>query len=201
MSQEKEKIINFCREEFFKNGLKNVTMDYVAKNLKISKKTIYKLFSSKDELIMSVIDNFTATVREGYIDIVSSDETTIVKLKKVYFFIVNFLLKAGDNWIKEIKYYNPQIWEKIDNFRTALMYEQLGKIIEQGKREEVIVDIPNEIIITVLISGARGVINPEFLLHNNFSANVAATHTLTILFNGIFTKKGRKILKEIKLGE
>jgi len=94
MSQEKEKIINFCREEFFKNGLKNVTMDYVAKNLKISKKTIYKLFSSKDELIMSVIDNFTATVREGYIDIVSSDETTIVKLKKVYFFIVNFLLKA-----------------------------------------------------------------------------------------------------------
>ena len=198
---DKEKILKFCGEEFFRSGLKNVTMDFVAQNLKMSKKTIYKIFDSKDELIEQVISGFLQNVKENFTDIVSSDETTVVKLQKIYRFMLNFLLKAGDNWIKELKYYNPSIWEKIDKFRTELMFENISKIIEQGKREEVIVDRPNEIIVTVMVSAARGVVNPDFLLHNNFSANQAAGQTISILLNGILTKKGRKIFKELKSGE
>ena len=101
---DKEKILKFCGEEFFRSGLKNVTMDFVAQNLKMSKKTIYKIFDSKDELIEQVISGFLQNVKENFTDIVSSDETTVVKLQKIYRFMLNFLLKAGDNWIKELKY-------------------------------------------------------------------------------------------------
>ncbi len=47
----KDKIINKAKEMFLKLGFKSITMDDIACEMCISKKTIYKYFSNKDTLI------------------------------------------------------------------------------------------------------------------------------------------------------
>ena len=55
----REKIIELISEKFFREGFSRTTMDEIATDLHMSKKTIYKFFSSKEELLnMSNFDLF-----------------------------------------------------------------------------------------------------------------------------------------------
>lgn len=64
----KEKIIARATEMFLKYGCKSITMDDIANDMGISKKTIYKYFINKEVLIMDA----TETVHQHVIDIISS---------------------------------------------------------------------------------------------------------------------------------
>ena len=51
----KEKILTGCKELFSRYGIKNITMDEIAKQLGISKKTIYQEFPDKDSVVHSLM--------------------------------------------------------------------------------------------------------------------------------------------------
>jgi AcrR family transcriptional regulator len=50
------RIIESAEEMFFRYGIKSITMDDIAKQLGMSKKTIYQHFSDKDKLVESLIN-------------------------------------------------------------------------------------------------------------------------------------------------
>src|SRR5690606_41757286 len=54
-NQEREKILNRIRELYLTEGFYKTSMDSVAARLRISKKTIYKYFPSKEKLIHEVV--------------------------------------------------------------------------------------------------------------------------------------------------
>ena len=56
--KEKEKISNYSQEVFFKSGFYKITMDEIAQGLRISKKTIYKYFPSKKNLLEAIVNSF-----------------------------------------------------------------------------------------------------------------------------------------------
>jgi len=58
MNEEKEKIISFASQKFIREGFYKTTMDEIASEMRMSKKTIYKNFSSKEELVKAVAKNF-----------------------------------------------------------------------------------------------------------------------------------------------
>jgi len=56
--EEQNKIIELTEEKFFRDGFYKTTMDEVASELKMSKKTIYKFFPSKDDLVTAIARHF-----------------------------------------------------------------------------------------------------------------------------------------------
>jgi len=201
MKNEENRIIFVAREIFFKNGFHKTSMDEIAKELKISKKTIYKYFKTKEELITRIQKDFESQNKEGLNKIISSDENTILKLRKLANFISDIYLKIGVKWANDLKVYYPEIWENIEKRRQENITSTFGKILVQGKKENFIVDKPNEIIVQTFTSGLTGVVNPEFLIKNNFSASEAFNIVFDILISGILTKKGRKLYKSTKKRE
>ena len=61
---EKDKIIEYCSSRFFRDGFYYVTVDQIASELRISKKTIYKYFASKDDLVEAVTNNLMKEVKD-----------------------------------------------------------------------------------------------------------------------------------------
>lgn len=57
-----QKIVDFCTDKFLKNEFYYVTVDQIATELRISKKTLYKYFSSKGELVETVAFNLLNVV-------------------------------------------------------------------------------------------------------------------------------------------
>ncbi len=201
MNTEKEKIISFCTRKFLAEGFIKITMDEIASEMKMSKKTIYKNFNSKDEIVAQVIESFTLAVGEKIDEIVSGNFDSLTKVLKIGEVILETVLRTSDKWMSDLNSADRKFWQQVEDFRTKTILKNFNIIITQGKKEGLIIDEPTILLITILISAIRSTVNPEFIVNNNLSAQEAGRKTLNILIMGILTKKGRKVFKKYISGK
>jgi AcrR family transcriptional regulator len=194
------KILEFCETYFMRHGFHKTTMDEIAKELRISKKTIYKHFSSKDDLVRAVFIRIRNDLSNQVETIINGDGDTIVKLYKISGLFSRRVATITNKWLSDLQFYAPDVWREIEDFRVKMMQKNMVMLVEQGKTEGLMSDYPTVIIMGVLISSIQGVVNPEFILNNNISLNRAGEMTLDIVFSGVLTKKGRKLFKQYKSG-
>jgi AcrR family transcriptional regulator len=194
------KILEFCETYFMQNGFHKTTMDDIAKELRISKKTIYKHFSSKDELVRAVFVRIRNDLSGQIEGIVNGEGDAIIKLYNISKLFSARIATITNKWLNDLQFYLPDVWREVEEFRVKMMQKNMTVLVEQGKSENLINDLPTAIIMGVLISSVQGVVNPEFILHNNISLHKAGQMTLEIVFTGILSKKGRKLFKQYNLG-
>lgn len=190
--EDQEKIIEHTEEKFFRDGFYKTTMDEIASELRMSKKTIYKFFPSKDDLVHAIAKFFMNRMKSKIVPALQSDKNAIEKLGD----LINILAKASEKIsaarMEELKRYYPALWNEIDNFRTEMMFGNITKVIDQGKKEDLFVDYPTNIIMHVLVASVRSIVNPDFIMNNNYSIIEAARYAFRIVISGILTDKGKK---------
>jgi len=194
--EDRTKIVEMTEEKFFRDGFYKTTMDEVASELKMSKKTIYKFFPSKEDLIMAIAKHFMEGLKNKVVPALSSDKNAIEKLAELNGILAKVSQKISTNRMDEIKTYFPNLWNEIDNFRTKMMFLNITKVIDQGKAEGLFIDYPTPIVMNTLVSSVRSIVNPEFILNNNFSIAEAAINVFKVVIGGIVTDKGRKIFNK-----
>lgn len=190
--EEIEKILSLGEKKFFREGFYKTTMDDVATELRMSKKTIYKYFPSKHDLVDAIANRFTERMKGKIVPLLESDKNAVEKIIELISLMSKTATKMGDKIFAELKNHLPTVWQRVDKFRTEMMYANLSKVIDQGKSEGLIEDYPTPLIMNILVNAVRSTINPEFILNNNFSMKVAAQTTFKIIMNGILTEKGKK---------
>jgi len=194
--EDQNKIIEMTEEKFFRDGFYKTTMDEVAFELKMSKKTIYKFFPSKEDLVIAIAKHFMEGVRGRILPALDSDKNAIEKLAELNNVLAKISEKVSSKRMDEIKTYFPSLWNEIDSFRTKMMFANITKVIDQGKAEGLFIDYPTPIIMNTLVSSVRAIVNPEFILNNNFSIKEAALYTFKVVIGGIVTEKGRKVFNK-----
>ena len=199
MTPEKHKILLSASEKFFREGFNKVSMDELAKEMRISKKTIYKYFSSKSEIIALSVETLQFNLKRILEQIISQDSSSIEKIVQMSNTLLDVAFKVSDKWLDDLRLYSPDLWNGIEEFRTKTFMSTFGRILDQGKEEGLIIDRQNIIVLTVMFGGIRSVINPDFLLNNNFSATDAGKISLDIVISGILTEKGRIIFNKTKM--
>ena len=196
--KEINRILEMGEEKFFSEGFHKTKMDDIAAELKISKKTIYKFFTSKQELAHAVAKLFMEKMKNMIVPALSSNKNAIEKLND----LISILAKTSDRinpkTFDEIRLHFPEIWNEVDEFRTKMMFGNITKVIDQGKTERLFIDYPTPIVMNMLVASVRSVVNPEFILHNNFSLIEAASTAFQIMIGGIITEKGKKLLTKNK---
>ncbi len=191
--REKDKIIEFSKNTFLKNGFHKVTMDEIASGLRISKKTIYKYFQSKNELVNAVVRIYQKNIKKQLNEAVDSKENSILKMKALAEFMAEFSINIDKRMLYDLQAYRPELWKKIDNFRIHVIEEIWINIINAGKKEKNIINKPNDIIITIILGSIKEIINPVFLLNHSYSMKQAFEITFEIILSGILTEKGKKL--------
>lgn len=201
LNTEQQKILGFCRNYFLENGFYKTTMDEVAAQLRMSKKTIYKYYPTKEDLVRETINEFLGFHKINISKIVNSNSNAVTKLNEIFIYLGKLISRLNEKFVRDLQTQMPDLWKDIDAFRTKHMTINIGKIIEQGKKEGVFVDKTSAIITGVFISAVRGVINPEFIMNNKFSIKMALEETIEIILSGITTEKGKKIFNRLHLGD
>jgi AcrR family transcriptional regulator len=194
--EEQNKIIEHTEEKFFRDGFYKTTMDEIATELRMSKKTIYKFFPSKDDLIMAIAKHFMNRMKSKIVPALSSDKNAIEKLAELINILAKGSEKISTKRMEEIKRHYPGLWIEIDRFRTEMMFGNITKVIDQGKKEGLFIDYPTNIVMYVLVASVRNIVNPDFILNNNFSIIEAARYAFRIIIGGIVTDKGKKIFNQ-----
>jgi AcrR family transcriptional regulator len=194
--KEKNKIIELGEEKFFREGFYKTTMDDVAAELKMSKKTIYKFFPSKEVLIAAIAKHFMNTMKSRIVPVLNSDKNAIEKLEDLVKILAKTSVRISPKMFEEMQRHFPFLWNEIDKFRTEMMFGNITKVIDQGKKEGLFLEYPTPIVMNMLVASVRSVVNPEFILNNNFSIAEAAVTAFKIMIGGILTEKGKKIFNK-----
>lgn len=132
----KEKIISKASDMFLKLGFKSITMDDIAGEMCISKKTIYKYFCNKEILVEESTARIHKKVHQIIDDIVAKNYNAIeenFEIRKMF----KEMFKASDTSpIYQLKKHYPQIYEKVMsreiNECTKCFRQNIEKGIEQG---------------------------------------------------------------------
>ena len=198
--KEKELIIKYAGKMFYKEGFRKISMDEISAGLRMSKKTIYKYFPTKDNLIESLLDYECETHLINEIAILGQNTGVIKMMLQIVEYNMNGISKYSEKWINDLQNFKPELWEKYMQFKHDEHDIYLNKLVLRGRKEKLIKDIPLELIIIGVESIVKNVINSDFLINNNMSLNQVLFYTIDILISGILTEKGVKIYnKEKKL--
>jgi AcrR family transcriptional regulator len=197
----KEKILEIARQKFFTEGFVKTSIDEIAREYHISKKTIYKYFKSKDDLLTNVVKHFAEKNTEYIIKIMETEKNSIEKLVDVLNLIQNTMSNLSVKYINEVKTHKPKLWNYIEKYRKENLERIVHQTIEDGKKDGLFEDVDPEIVFRVFYGAIRNVLMPEFLITTPISRNYAVKKTFDILLNGILTNEGRKLYKRQKRGD
>jgi AcrR family transcriptional regulator len=171
-------------------------MDEVASELRMSKKTIYKFFPSKEDLVMAIAKHFINRMKNKILPALNSDKNAIEKLEELISILAGASEKISPKRMEEMKRHFPSLWNEIDKFRTEMMFGNITKVINQGKKEGLFLDYPTSIIMNMLVASVRTIVNPDFILNNNFTIIEAARSAFKTIIGGIVTEKGKKVFNQ-----
>ena len=200
MDTEKQKILNESTKVFMKEGFYKTPMDEIAKQLRISKKTIYKYFDSKEILVKEVVHNFLLQNKDIIQNILDSDDDAVNKAFKLFQNLGKLLISIRNKWLEDIQGHYQDLWKEIDEFRTKMMLANIARLINQGKSEGYIVDYPTDIIVMFFVSSIRGIINPDFIIQRKLEPESIMRPTINLLMNAILTEKGKEIFNKLHTG-
>ena len=192
----KDYIISGADKLFCQYGFKSVTMDDIAKNLGVSKKTIYQNFKDKNELINILIRDRIVSQDLQMHKCFLESENAVQELYLSMQDMDYFLATMNPMLFYDLQKYHQEAWRKFMAFKE----EEIGKTIlnnlERGKRE----GFYREEINTEIITRARlDQVDLVFTQNGHYDTNKYSLSSIMVeitrlfLF-GICNKDGRKLI-------
>jgi AcrR family transcriptional regulator len=121
------KILEEAKQLFMRIGIKSVSMDDIAQVLHISKKTIYKSFKDKRDLVNHVIDekiNFEKATLKKY---ALSNKNAIQRMIDFSRYISQSKKDLNPTMIYDMQKFYPDQWAKMEEFRTDYFKDTVKK--------------------------------------------------------------------------
>ncbi len=131
----KDKIINKAKEMFLRLGFKSITMDDIACEMCISKKTIYKYFSNKDVLIEQSVELVHKEVHETIDKIVSKNFNAIEENFEIKRMFREMFRSAESSPIYQLKKHYPEVYAKALSTQIEVCETCFRENILKGIRE------------------------------------------------------------------
>lgn len=192
----KEKIINKAEEMFLTLGFKSVTMDDIANELGISKKTIYVHFANKTKLVDAVTFNVFEHVCDGIDCICDQSDNPIEELYDIKLFVLNYLKKEKTSPQFQLKKYYPQIYQRLQVKQFEKMHDSVKESIQKGVdtglfRNNIDVDF----ISRLYFNGMSGIKDENIFPQSKFSMDYLMESYLEYHLRAICSPKGLEVLK------
>ncbi|WP_342513149.1 TetR/AcrR family transcriptional regulator [Sporosarcina sp. FSL K6-1522] len=183
----KTRIINAFIEETRNNGIK-FTMDDLAKRLGISKRTLYEHFSSKVEILDSIIDITLAEFDEQTRRIVENAELTLLeKIRKTIVVVPKYNDFYDLRILEQLKRSYPAQWERVH--QELNQWDDLKELLEEGMRTHVIKPMNIEMLMKLVIDAANATLDRQFFLQNSISVTEALESIVDVLLTGMIQEK------------
>lgn len=194
----REKIIDKATEMFLNLGFKSVTMDDLAHEMGISKKTIYSHFKNKTDLVQQTAMTMSNFITCGIDDIVASQKNPIEELYEIKKFIMVHLKDERSSPLYQLQKYYPKIYNALKEVQFDCTHRCVAKNVIRGM--DMGIYRPNlnvEFVSRIYFSGITSIKDNTMFPTEIFSKTELLDYYLEYHLRGIVTPNGRKILNSI----
>ena len=189
----KERILAAATAMCFKYGIRSVTMDDLAKELGISKKTIYQHFEDKDEVIHQLMKAEMQKDKCDWEELDKISKNVLDKMVKTLDLLRKSLKGMNPVLIFDIKRYHPRAWALFQSHKHNYILDKITKEINQGIEEGLFrADLNVELMARYRLEQVDLGFNPEVFPSEKFELSEVQTTLMDHFIRGILTEKGLK---------
>jgi TetR/AcrR family transcriptional regulator, cholesterol catabolism regulator len=194
----KDNIVLKSRNLFLKYGIKSVAMDDIARELGISKKTLYQHFETKNDLIKSVAEYNLANDIQMVGKIQSTAKDAIDEMFLVASHVIEEIMSIqSPTLIFDLQKYYPEMWQLFEHFQNEQISNHIRQNIERGIKEGLYRAEVNATIISKIYAGSSlCVIDEKMFSQKEFDKVKLFKEFFVYHIRGLATAKGLKLLEK-----
>lgn len=191
----KDRILAKSRDLFMKYGVRSVSMDDIASEMGISKKTIYQYFADKEALVVEVIECKICESETRCDFDKHAAENAIDELFRAMEMTEQMFRTMNPAVLLDLKKYHPRAFEKVQKHKNEYIYQTIRNNLERGIREELYrPEINLDIIARYRIESMLLPLDPVFYSGNEVTLADVEQQLLEHYLFGIVSLKGYKLV-------
>jgi AcrR family transcriptional regulator len=195
----KERILLRGHELFNKYGIRSVSMDDLAAQLGMSKKTLYQYYTDKDELVDAV---FVAMMDQNQTQCKldrQHSENPIHEVFLAFDMVQDMFANMNPSVLFEMQKYHPATFRKFQEYKNGFLYQMIRTNIEAGIKEELYrPDIDVDVVTRYRIHSIMLAFDSETFPSNRTRLVHIEQQLLEVFMYGLATAKGQKLIQKYK---
>lgn len=194
-----EKILKTSLELFFKYGIKRVTMDDIAKELGMSKKTIYQFYKEKDDLVNQMCEIELIKHQKKFDEVIIQSKNPIHEIMLISQNISEMLQNVNPMFFLDLQKFHPAAFMKFQSFKEECALKDILANIKKGKEDGFYrPDIHEEFAAKLRLAQIDMLFFGNYYTFDKISFTKAHELILDIFIYGICTIKGHKLINEYR---
>lgn len=191
-----QRILTAARRYFFTHGCRGVTMDDLAEELGMSKKTLYASFPSKAALLKAVLlDKFRSV--EADLDRITSECSSDVPgaLHQLLACVQRHTEEIQPPFVRDIRREAPEMFKLVESRRRDVIQRYFGRLFSEGRSAGIFrKDIPAKLVIEILLGAVQAIMNPPKMAELGLTPKSGFSAIITVILEGAITETGRSEL-------
>ncbi len=189
----RRRMVDGARRHFFAHGFRRVTMDDLAGELGMSKKTLYACFPSKMDLLREAIQLKLEEVDAGFASITANpSDHFLADLHAFLACIRHHSEEIKPDFVRDMERESPELFALIQNRREEMIRLHFKKLIAHGRSEGIVrKDISVTLIIEILLGAMEAILNPRKMVQLNLTPKTAFAAIIRIVLEGVIVRNGR----------
>ena len=158
----RQRIVEAARAHFFSHGFRSVTMDDLAEELGVSKKTLYAYFPGKFDLLEAVLADKFASVEATLKEVTRAHPHDFpATLHELLAGTQRELNEIKPPFVRDMRQKAPQVFKVVERRRAALIQRHFGNLFVEGQRAGMVrKDVPAKLMIEILLAMVQSIMNP-----------------------------------------
>lgn len=188
------RVLRTAHDLLFTYGYPAFTMDALAHELGMSKKTLYVHFTSKEAIMERIIDLLGGALRIKMEAVLANPDLRFTeKISGVSGAASSTLARMSPAMLRDLQRFAPALHQKIDDIRTRTIPIIFGRLLRDGIAEgKVRADIDPTFAVEFWLQAIRGLVQPAVLERTQLTLPQTLQRGLNLFFSGVLTPAGRK---------
>lgn len=200
--QVKDKILEGAEKLFFQYGVRSVSMDDVARELSMSKKTLYQYFTNKDELVSEMARAYMLQEKGEYCNIANTTKNAIEELFNISVCLREHMEKMNPSLMYDLQKYHASAWQHFLDYKNEFIRGTVIENIRRGKKEgHYRSEIDEEILSILRVETIQMVFNESVFPKAKFHFPTVQMQVFDHFVHGLLTEKGTQLYKQYQSQE
>lgn len=199
----KQQILTKSEELFLRYGLKSVTMDDIARELGVSKKTLYQYVVNKTDLIEQIFQQSFEEKRRIMRQIEEDAQNAIDELLNIAKYIVQEIRKLSPTVVYDLNKYYKTTWMQMESLHKQHIYGVIKKNVEKGIEQGLYrSDLHPDVIAKLYVGNTLLITEEDNFSEQSYNMELVFRECFTYHIHGIASPEGLQLLEQyIKAAE
>ena len=195
----KDRILNHTQALFMRNGIKSVSMDDIAADLAMSKKTLYKWFENKDQIVQAAMSRHLGSTQSECTAMIQSATSAIDELFQMLAWIKQEFGNVHPSIFYDLRKFHPGTWQLWQAHKNEFILSQIEANLRRGIEEGLFrADLDVDVLARLRLAQIELQFDPELYPPRVFANERVSVALLEHFMLGVATLKGHKLINQYR---